>query len=366
MIALKQLKELVINSKSKINLSPNTWTLVNSVSIVLTMIGIYVGSSLILDLKIFIVPLIITGAGIFALSFFFYRFILEKFIYQKIRLIYKTIRTTKTQKGEKVKEIDHNKDVISDVNQEVLTWVQDKKEEIEELQKLENYRREFLGNVSHELKTPLFNIQGYTMTLLEGGLVDPSINRDYLIRTEKNIDRMISIVEDLEAISQYETGELEMNHQRFDMVSLAREVMEFLETKAAKKGIQLHFREEYSRPVFVLADKEKIRQVMINLIDNSIKYGNDHEGKTKISFFDMDESLLIEITDNGIGVESKDIPRLFERFFRVDKSRSREQGGSGLGLAIVKHILEAHGQTINVRSKPGIGSTFAFTLPRPD
>ena len=357
---------MAINSKSKITLSPNTWTLVNSISIVFALTGIYIGSALLLQVEINFVPLLITAAGVFLLSFFIYRFILEKFIYQKIRLIYKTIRTTKTQKGEKVKEIDHNKDVISDVNQEVLTWVQDKKEEIEELQKLENYRREFLGNVSHELKTPLFNIQGYTMTLLEGGLVDSSINREYLTRTEKNIDRMISIIEDLEAISQYETGELELNLQRFDIISLAKEVMELLETKAAKKGIVLHFREEYSRPVVVQADKERIRQVLINLIDNSIKYGNDHEGKTKISFFDMDESLLIEITDNGIGVEAKDIPRLFERFFRVDKSRSRDQGGSGLGLAIVKHILEAHGQTINVRSKPGIGSTFAFTLPRPD
>jgi two-component system, OmpR family, phosphate regulon sensor histidine kinase PhoR len=355
---------LAINLKPKWNLSPNSWTMVNSISIIIVLSFVYIGSSLLFNKEVQLLPLLITDVGVFFLSFFIYRYILEKFIYQKIRLIYKTILTTKKHKGNKAKEIDLNKDIISDVNQEVLSWVQDKKEEIEELQKLENYRREFLGNVSHELKTPLFNIQGYTMTLLEGGLADTTINRDYLARTEKNIDRMIAIIEDLEAISQYETGELELNLTRFDIISLTREVMDLLETKAEKKGIRLHFREDYTRPMYVEADKERIRQVLINLLDNSIKYGNESSGATKLSFFDMDENLLIEITDNGIGVEARDIPRLFERFFRVDKSRSRSQGGSGLGLAIVKHILEAHGQTINVRSKPGVGSTFAFTLPK--
>lgn len=355
---------MAIKLKSKGNISPNAWTLVNSISIVMALAIIYIFSAIILQKEIQIFPLFLTCTGVFFLSFFIYRFILEKFIYQKIRLIYKTIRTTKSQKGIKGKEIDLNKDVISDVNEEVLHWVEDRKKEIEDLQKLENYRREFLGNVSHELKTPLFNIQGYTMTLLEGGLADNSINREYLARTEKNIDRMIAIIEDLEAISQYESGELKLNQVKFDIVILTKEVMDLLETKAGKKSIKLHFREEYSKPFLVRADKERIRQVMINLIDNSIKYGNENDGSTKISFFDMDENLLIEITDDGIGIEPKDIPRLFERFFRVDKSRSRAQGGSGLGLAIVKHILEAHGQPINVRSKPGVGSTFAFTLPK--
>jgi two-component system, OmpR family, phosphate regulon sensor histidine kinase PhoR len=355
---------LDIKLKSKGNLSPNTWTLVNSISIVIALSFIYIFTTLLLHKEIQILPLLITDLGVFLLSFFIYRYILEKFIYEKIRLIYKTIRSIKTEKGTKGREIDLSEDVISNVNQEVLSWVQDKKEEIEELQKLENYRREFLGNVSHELKTPLFNIQGYTMTLLEGGLADNSINREYLTRTDKNIDRMIAIIEDLEAISQYETGELELNYSRFDIVSLTKEVMDLLETKAGKKGIKIHFREEYNKSLFVRADKERIRQVMINLIDNSIKYGSENNGSTKVSFFDMDENLLIEITDNGIGIEPKDLPRLFERFFRVDKSRSREQGGSGLGLAIVKHILEAHNQNINVRSKPGVGTTFAFTLPQ--
>ena len=355
---------MAINLKSKGNLSPNSWTLVNSLSIVVALSIVYVCSALLLHKEIQILPLFITNLGVFLLSFFIYRYILEKFIYEKIRLIYKTIRTTKVQKGIKGKEIDLNTDVISDVNEEVLSWVEDRKKEIEELQKLENYRREFLGNVSHELKTPLFNIQGYTMTLLEGGLADNSINREYLARTEKNIDRMIAIIEDLEAISRYESGELTLNITRFDIAGLTKEVMDLLETKAGKKGIILHFREDYNKPKFVRADKDRIRQVLINLIDNSIKYSNENSGNTKVSFFDMDENLLIEITDHGIGIEPKDLPRLFERFFRVDKSRSRSQGGSGLGLAIVKHILEAHGQTINVRSKPGVGSTFAFTLPK--
>jgi two-component system, OmpR family, phosphate regulon sensor histidine kinase PhoR len=255
--------------------------------------------------------------------------------------------------------------VISKVNEEVTEWAKDRKEEIEELKKLEAYRREFLGNVSHELKTPLFNIQGYILTLIEGGLDDPSINKEYLERSGKNIERMISIVEDLEVISRFETGELELSLINFDIIELSRDVIELLEVKAKKKNIRQSIAREYEKPLYVRADKERIRQVLINLLDNSIKYGTD-EGKTKVSFFDMDENILIEVTDNGLGVDSKDIPRLFERFFRVDKSRSREQGGSGLGLSIVKHIIEAHHQTINVRSKIGVGTTFAFTLQKAD
>lgn len=209
----------------------------------------------------------------------------------------------------------------------------------------------------------MFNIQGYILTLLDGGMDDITINKDYLFKTEKNIDRMVAIVEDLEAISRFESGELQLELAKFDLLLLTKEVVDFLEIKAKKKNIRVYFRQDYEKPIFVYADKEKIRQVLINLIDNSIKYNNDN-GKTKLSFFDMDENVLIEITDNGIGIESKDIPRLFERFFRVDKSRSRGQGGSGLGLAIVKHIIEAHNQTINVRSTIGLGTTFAFTLKK--
>ena len=339
--------------------------LINSVAIVIVLSVLYIASALILQETILWIPLLIADSGVFLLSYFIYRYILEKFIYDKIKLIYKTIHTLKSKISFKEMDLSLNKDIISKVNEEVSEWAQDRRQEIEELKKLEAYRREFLGNVSHELKTPLFNIQGYILTLLDGGLDDPSINKEYLERTGKNIERMISIVEDLEVISRFETGEMKLDVINFDIVELAKDVIELLEVKAKKKNIRLYISREYEKPLFVKADKERIRQVLINLLDNSIKYGTEN-GKTKVSFFDMDENLLIEVTDNGIGVDSKDISRLFERFFRVDKSRSREQGGSGLGLAIVKHILEAHKQTINVRSTIGVGTTFAFTLQKAD
>jgi len=293
-------------------------------------------------------------------AYFIFRFTLEKFIYEKIKIIYKTIRNLKLPKeGDRPAT---QSAALDKVNQEVIEWSETKKREIEELKKMAKYRREFLGNVSHELKTPIFNIQGYVLTLLDGGLEDPTINKEYLLRTEKSINRMIAIVEDLETISLLESSELKLNITRVDIVSLTREVIEFLEIKSKKRNKTISFGGNYDKPIPVSADKERIRQVLINLIDNSIKYGNLENGKTKISFFDMDENILVEITDNGNGIEASDLPRVFERFYRTDKGRSREQGGSGLGLAIVKHIIEAHEQTINVRSTIGVGTTFAFTL----
>jgi two-component system phosphate regulon sensor histidine kinase PhoR len=243
-----------------------------------------------------------------------------------------------------------------------LAWAEDRKDEIERLKKLEVYRKEFLGNVSHELKTPIFNIQGYVLTLLDGGLEDPSINRNYLERAEKSIDRMITIVDDLEAISQLETGELQIDQERFDIVALAKDVADAQEMKATARGIILTFPED-SKPIFVYGDRFRIRQVFVNLIVNSVKYGKEY-GETKIRFYDVGENIVIEIADNGIGIEKQHLARLFERFYRVDKSRSREQGGTGLGLAIVKHIIEAHGQTINVMSTEGAGTVFTFTLKK--
>jgi two-component system, OmpR family, phosphate regulon sensor histidine kinase PhoR len=307
--------------------------------------------------------LIFSALLLFIFSYFVLKLALEKFINEKIRPIYKTIFNLKAPKDKAFKQQEEKSDIISSVNQQVIQWAEDKKEEIEELKKLEAYRREFLGNVSHELKTPIFNIQGYVLTLLDGGLDDPEINKEYLLRTEKSINRMINIVEDLEAISKLESGELKINYTRFDLTSLVKEVFEFLELSAKKKSIKFLLDKVYEKPVMVEADKEKIRQVLINLVDNSIKYGNT-SGTTKVSFFDMDENMLIEVTDNGVGVAKQDIPRLFERFYRTDKGRSREQGGTGLGLAIVKHIIEAHRQTINVRSTVGVGTTFAFTLKK--
>ena len=208
-------------------------------------------------------------------------------------------------------------------------------------------------------------MQGYVLTLLDGGLEDPSINREYLLRAEKSINRMIAVVEDLEAISQLESGELKLNTTKFDIVSLARDVIEFLEIKSQRKNIDVTISGNIEKPLFVRADKERIRQVFINLIENSIKYNfRQSDANTQISFFDMDENILVEIADNGVGIAQQDLSRIFERFYRTDKGRSREQGGTGLGLAIVKHIIEAHQQTISVRSWPGIGTTFGFTLKK--
>ncbi len=292
------------------------------------------------------------------------RYSLERFIYSRIKLVYKTIHKQKLTKDVKKEQVTGiHGDIIRKVNDEVENWAHDRSEEINELKKMEVYRREFLGNVSHELKTPLFNLQGFILTLSEGGINDPEINIDYLQKSQKNIERMITIVEDLEVISRLETGEATPLLANFSITTLVREVMEFLEPRAKEKEIKLLFAADYNDTMVVRADKEKIRTVITNLITNSIKYGIQG-GRTKVSFYDMDENYLIEISDNGFGIEEHHIPRLFERFYRVDKHRSRTEGGSGLGLAIVKHIIEAHDQTINVRSAPGVGSTFAFTLKK--
>jgi two-component system, OmpR family, phosphate regulon sensor histidine kinase PhoR len=311
------------------------------------------------------VVLVASSLLIFGFTYLVFRFILEDFIYDKIKLIYKSIHTLKQSKENKVKTVDLNEDVIAKVNKDVSNWAKQHKEEIEELKKLETYRREFLANVSHELKTPIFNIQGFILTLLDGAIDDTNVNRDYLEKSEKNIDRMINIVKDLEIISQLETGEIKMIIERFDIVQLVKEVFEILNEKSNKKDIKLCFHDQIKDDVEVLvkADKERIRQVLHNLIENSINYGNI-SGRTKVSFYYMGDQVLIEVSDNGIGIEEIHLLRLFERFYRVDKSRSRNMGGSGLGLAIVKHIIESHQQTINVRSAPGVGTTFSFTLEK--
>ena len=226
----------------------------------------------------------------------------------------------------------------------------------------ENYRREFLGNVSHELKTPIFNIQGYLSTLLDGGIDDKEINMKYLKRADKSVDRMINIVEDLEVISRLETEQSQLDIQPFDIFSLVEEVFEALEMKASQMNISLKIDNE-SQAKLVLGDRDKMQQVFMNLISNSIKYGKDG-GTTTVRFFDMESNMLIEVADNGIGIDKESLDRLFERFYRVDKNRSREIGGTGLGLAIVKHILEGHNQQINVRSTKDIGSTFSFILEK--
>jgi two-component system phosphate regulon sensor histidine kinase PhoR len=299
----------------------------------------------------------------FAVVYFVVYYVLQSFIIDKINPIYKTIHNINIPERELRKDLERKKDVITDVKVEVIAWAKDKTKEIAELKKLEKYRKEFLGNVSHELKTPIFNIQGYVLTLLDGGLDDPNINKKYLERTEKSINRMISIVEDLESISLLESGEILMETQKFNIIKLFDEVFELQEMIAKERNIKLKFDKNYEKALKVIADRNRILEVANNLIVNSVKYGRDN-GETFVSFMDMGENLLIEVTDNGIGIAEQDIKRIFERFYRTDKSRSRDMGGTGLGLSIVKHIIEAHNQTINVRSTMGKGSSFAFTLKK--
>lgn len=308
-----------------------------------------------------LVTFIVTLSG----AYFMVRYVVNEFVYEKIRLIYKTIHNLKTPKSELKKRIIEDVDILESVNTEVVSWAENQQQEIQNLREQEEYRRDFLGNVSHELKTPIFNIQGYVHTLLDGGLEDEEINRKFLKRADKSVERMISVVEDLDVISRLESGRLELNKQRLNIVELAKEVIEMEEMKAEKRGISIKLSEKFERPIYVMADGDQIRQVYINLIDNSIKYGS-RNGSIRLRFFDMDENILCEVADDGPGIEAKHLPRLFERFYRVDKARDRHAGGTGLGLSIVKHIIEAHGQTINVRSIQGenAGTTFSFTLKK--
>lgn len=276
-----------------------------------------------------------------------------------ILLTVKKNRNTSEDNANKPLAADTNDD-ITELEHEILAWADERKNEIDRLKKLELYRKEFLGNVSHELKTPIFNIQGYVLTLLDGGLDDPSINKKYLERASQSVDRMIHIIEDLEAISQLETGELIIYPEKFDIVALAKSVVDAEEIRALPKGIILNMPKD-TTPIYVEADKFRIRQVLTNLIVNSIKYGREY-GETKIRFYETGNIVSVEVADNGIGIASEHLPRLFERFYRVDKGRSRDQGGTGLGLSIVKHIIEAHQQTIQATSKVDVGTTFTFTL----
>ena len=309
---------------------------------------------------------LISFVATLSFSFLLFYYSLEFFIYKKIKLIYKTIHSLKTQKYDaKLSNFNWSQDPIANMNKEVINWARDQKEAIDELKQLAEFRKEFLGNVSHELKTPIFNIQGYIHTLIDGAVDDPDVNMRFLKKAAKSVDRLSDLVADLLAISQLESDELNIEMERFDINSLVKDVYEQLEIRAKEHGITLMIKDGCNKPFYVYADKYRIRQVLVNLIGNAIKYGNEM-GTSTAAYYDMDENILIEIADNGEGIEQEHLPRIFERFYRVDKSRARESGpgGTGLGLAIVKHIIEAHGQTINVRSTVGEGTTFAFTLKK--
>ncbi len=319
--------------------------------------------SVTLSTKAILITGLLSASILFSCVYLFSHRILINFIIGKINPIYRTLHNTNIHNKEK-KGYLAGKDIIAEIRDDVSIWAKNKSQEIAQLKELEKYRKEFLGNVSHELKTPIFNIQGYILTLLDGGLEDPTINRLYLERTEKSINRMINIVEDLESISRLESGELKLQYEEFNAVNLVEDSFEMQEMLAKNQNIKLTFGANYDKPIKVKADKKRITEVLNNLIVNSIKYGKKN-GKTTINFIDIGDQVLIEVTDNGIGIAEKDLSRIFERFFRTDKSRSRDLGGTGLGLSIAKHIMEAHNQTIHVRSKLGEGSTFTLTLSKP-
>jgi two-component system, OmpR family, phosphate regulon sensor histidine kinase PhoR len=303
--------------------------------------------------------LLVLGFGI---SFGIVYYFVERFLYHKVKIIYKTIHSLKSQ-GEGKPRIQMSADVLGEINNRVADWADEKIKEVKEMRSAENYRKEFIGNLAHELKTPVFNIQGYIDTLLDTDLQDPELNRKFLERAGASCDRLADLIKDLDQITNFESGNIPLEITRFDVVSLARETIEMLEPQAREKNIILRIRNANEKSIFVDADRKRVQQVFVNLLVNSISYGKDN-GETRIRFYDMGDNLLIEIADDGIGIAIEHLPRIFERFYRVDKSRSRNEGGSGLGLAICKHIIDSHNQNISVRSTENVGSTFSFTLKK--
>jgi len=308
-------------------------------------------------------PLLIFGLtlGFAIVTFFVFFFFIEKFLSTKINLIHKIIKKEKFSNVKK-KRTTLSDDVLEDLTNETKIWATARRNEISELKEQEEFRTEFLGNLAHELKTPVFSIQGYILTLLEGGLEDETVNREFLLRASKGVDRMTDILEDLDAMTRLESDRTQLNLKNFDIIELIKDVIDELELTIKEKGIKVYLAKDFD-PQMVYADRGKIAQVLTNLISNSLSYGTEN-GETILRVSKLDDTFMIEVADNGLGIEEAQIPRLFERFYRVDKSRARHIGGSGLGLAIVKHIVESHGHDISVRSTLGVGSTFTFELDK--
>jgi two-component system, OmpR family, phosphate regulon sensor histidine kinase PhoR len=308
---------------------------------------------------------IITFITLFIIAYWLTYYFIQRFIYRKIKLIYKFISQTKATKREEF----YYKTVlpqqsIEEVSEDVEKWAEQRKQEIEALRQNEAYRKEFLQNLSHEFKTPVFAIQGYVDTLLDGALNKPEVNRNFLEKASRNVDRLVSLISDLDEISSLESGQQPFNKTDFVIQELIREVFDSLSIKVADKGSTCLIKKGCETPITVHADKEKTRQVLINLVDNAIKYGKPN-GFVEASVYNTDgRNILVEISDDGIGIAEEHLPRIFERFYRTDYGRSRNIGGTGLGLAICKHIVEADGHSIHVRSKPDIGTTFGFTLSK--
>jgi two-component system, OmpR family, phosphate regulon sensor histidine kinase PhoR len=290
-------------------------------------------------------------------------FIFQQFIYRKIKLIYKFIYSTKASRQQEThyKYILPQKS-IDEVRADVEAWGEQQQVEIRLLQQNESFRKEFLQNLSHEFKTPVFAMQGFIETLLENPQIDPVTRQDFLQKAERNVQRLSNLIEDLDQISKMESGELNLNKQNFVIQDLVKEVFESISMKAQKHHIELGIKKGCENSLSVYADRNRIRQVLVNLVDNSVKYGKE-KGTVSASMYKTDEeNILIEISDDGIGISEQNLKRVFERFYRTPEGRNRDIKGSGLGLAICKHIIEAHGHTIHVRSTANVGTTIGFTL----
>ncbi len=315
-------------------------------------------------MRVPIIQAFVLALVVFMCSYLVILYAIDFFIYRKIKVIYKTISDIKGLKFNMMVQDDMRKgDPIAEVDNEVKTWALSKVKEIEQLKVMEKYRKEFFGNVAHELKTPIFNLQGYIHSILDSNIEDPDVAMHFLNKAAKSADRMELLVKDLLSIAELESGTVEMELEQFDIYELMQDVIDSLELKASEKNIVLSFKPGISPPFIVEGDKKRIRQVLVNLIVNSIKYGKEG-GSTNVGIYDMDTNFLLEVSDTGEGIAKEHLARLFERFYRVDKARSRDAGGTGLGLSIVKHIVEAHNQTISVRSTLGEGSTFGITLKK--
>jgi len=325
-----------------------------------TSIALYLSAHFFLNIWVELTYIFVYLLIVFAFTFIITQYRLEKFIYQRIKKIYDSVSI--------LDKSDFNKTSITSdlatLSREVEKFAENKQQQIKKLNLRESYRREFLGNISHELKTPLFTVQGYLLTLADGAIKDKKITHKYLKRANKGVERLIAIVKDLDLISKLESADLNLNKQPFNIVELIKDVFELLEMKAKKRNISLVLNKSYKYPIMVIGDIERFEQVLTNLLVNSLKYGKNG-GTTLVSIENYSQNkLLVKIKDNGEGIKEEHLGRIFERFYRIDQSRSREQGGSGLGLSIVKHIIEAHNELIFAESEYKIGSEFSFTIEK--
>ena len=303
---------------------------------------------------------VIISLLIFLISFIIIQYRIEGFLFKRVKELYQDLDMLDSSQINK-STISTDMDLLM---KNIEEFAKDKKIEIEALKLKEQYRKEFIGNVAHELKTPIFTIQGYISNLLDGAMDDKNLLNKYLKQTDNSIERLTYIIKDLDLITQLESSTLNLNISAFNIIDLITNIFDQLEIKSSKRNIKLVFDKKYNNEILVSADKERIVQVLTNLLVNSVNYGRD-KGTTEVSINDLtQEKLIVRVTDNGEGIPKEHLPRLFERFYRVDISRRRKHGGSGLGLAIVKHIIDAHNENIYINSKPGVGSEFSFTLQK--